>query len=381
MNTPDRDTVSKEALELLKTTLYLDQVGLVPKFAAFLKMLFLKPRTMMTCLGIFFRASPMQSFRDYRRLGYHLVEACYLYLKFRNDPPAHIHSHFITGATSINMFLSELLGVPFSFTMHASAIWIDPIAFRDKLSRCHFCVSISEYNRRYVGSEYGVQFESKIHIVHCGIKFPVETRPRRSEQRDSTRVLSVGQLRKRKGYHVLIEAARILEERGVPIEWSIVGDGPLRSMLEEKISRYGLGDRVTLHGAQPHETIPGYLDSSDIFALPCVIGDDNTRDGIPVAMMEAMAWKIPVVSTNIVGLPELIETGKEGILVNAESPEELADAIDELASSPSLRSSIGEAAEEKVRREFNAMHSAEQLALLFRGNSLPDGTANEEAAA
>ena len=98
-------------------------------------------------------------------------------------------------------------------------------------------------------------------------------------------------------------------------------------------------------------------------------------------MMEAMAWQIPVVSTNIVGLPELIDSGRDGILVNAESPEELADAIEELASSPSLRAKIGAAAEEKVQREFNAMHSAEQLATLFSSELLADRKTEKDAAA
>jgi glycosyltransferase involved in cell wall biosynthesis len=367
MNTPAGDRVSDEARELLDTTLYLDQVGGWDKLAGFLKSLILRPAATLRCLKLWATAQPMKSFRDYQRLGYHLVEACYLSFEFERRRPDHIHSHFITGATSIGMFLSELLDVPFSFTMHASAIWIDPIALKTKLHRCRFCVSISDYNKRYVTGTYGQEWDQKINVVHCGISMAeVETLPARNQESGApVSVLAVGQLMKRKGYHVLIEAARILRDRNVDISWTIVGEGNQRQVLEDLIRRYELHDVVHLLGARPHEDIPQFIADSDIFTLPCVIGDDETRDGIPVALMEAMAWRLPVVSTNIVGLPELIASGHDGILVESGNADLLANAIEELASSAELRARIGNAAVDKIDREFNAARSARQLAALF----------------
>ena len=367
MNTPPPDRVSEEARGLLGTTLFLDQVSEASKFLAFLKSLVLHPVRTFRCLAIFLGARPMKSFLDYQRLGYHLVEACWLSFRLRDDKPDHMHSHFITGATSINMFLSELIDVPFSFTMHASAIWIDPIALESKLSRARFCVSISEHNRQYVASKYGEHWRRKIHIVHCGIPVPppdrVPPKPRRANE--PVRVVAVGQLMKRKGYHVLIEAARILRDQRFDVAWLIVGEGNQRPALEEMIARYGLQDIVTLEGARPHEAIPHYLAAADIFTLPCVIGDDNTRDGIPVSLMEAMACELPVVSTDIVGLPELIDSPREGILVESGNAEALADAIRTLAISDETRERIGKAALEKIDRDFNSRRSAEQLSELF----------------
>lgn len=367
MNTPPQNSVSDEARGLLKTTLYLDKIRELTKFYSFVRMVFTNPMATFRCLRLFFAATPMRSPRDYLRLGYHLIEACYLASELRKNKPDHIHSHFVTSATSIAMFLSVLLNVPFSFTMHASAIWIDPIALKTKLSTCRFCVSISEYNMNYVLSTYGEEWGPKFNIVHCGIPFHEmpDIQPRSAESRKELEVLAVGQLMVRKGYHVLIEAARILRDRRVAVNWTIVGEGEERPRLERMISEYGLEKQITLVGAKLHEEIPEFLAKSDVFTLPCVIGDDNTRDGIPVALMEAMAWRLPVVSTNILGLPELIETGKDGILVDSGSSSALADAIQELAASETLRRQIGEAGALKVQREFNSMLSAKQLGDLF----------------
>jgi colanic acid/amylovoran biosynthesis glycosyltransferase len=365
MNTPARREVSGEALELLETTLYLDKISELRKFTSLFKCLILKPVATSRCIWLFLSSSPMKSFRDYLRLGYHLIEACYLAYALKDNKPDHIHSHFITGPTSLGMFLSELIAVPFSFTMHASLIWIDPLALRTKLRKCKFCVSISQFNKNYVVSEYGQEWASKIHVVHCGIRLPAAAARQTYPDDGAVSILAVGQLMKRKGFHVLVAAAKLLKERSLNVSWTIVGEGEQRAELERLIAECDVSDVVTLAGAQPHEAIPRFLSEADIFTLPCVIGDDSTRDGIPVAMMEAMAWSLPVVSTDIVGLPELIESGSDGVLVKSGDATALAAAIEELAKSPEQRQRIGEAAARKVDREFNATRSAAQLATLF----------------
>jgi glycosyltransferase involved in cell wall biosynthesis len=367
MNTPPNDQVSDEAKDLLATTLYLDKVSALDKLLAFCRAIISKPLLMARCLKIYVTATPMKSFRDYQRLGYHWIEACYLAFHLNDHEPDHIHSHFISGATSINMFLSELVRIPFSFTMHASLIWTDPIALRSKLERCKFCMSISEFNRDYVCDTYGEYWRDKINIIHCGIPL-AELNPNmevRTRPSGAIKILAVGQLAIRKGFHVLIEAARIIRDRHLDMEWIVVGEGPERSRLEDMIDRYELHDEVKLIGAQPHESIPNFLAEAHIFSLPCVIGNDDTRDGIPVALMEAMAWGLPTISTRIVGLPELIDSGKNGILIEPDDPMALADAVEELASSEKTRLRIGKAAIEKIEQDFNSIRSAHQLAALF----------------
>jgi len=367
MNRPARDEVSEEAKGLLDSTHYLDKVSFPVKLLATFRLLFTRPRRVLECLGIFFSARPMKGVGDYLRLGYHLLEACYLHELFKSQNIDHIHSHFINGPSSLAMFLSVLMRKPFSFTMHASLIWLDPLAFRNKLDRCAFCVSISEYNKAYVVSTYGEQLLEKIKIVHCGIH-PQRMRDKLDTAgRGGNRVsiLGVGQLTERKGFHILIRACAALKQRGLTFQCSIVGEGHQRQELEALIASLDVADCVRLTGARPQEELPGFLASADIFVLPCVVARDGWRDGIPVALMEAMYWRIPVISTEILGLPELIDSGKNGLLVKPEDVDGLADAIAGLAASADTRRVIGEQAREKVLAEFNTERSVEQLDTLF----------------
>ena len=367
MNRPDPGNVSGEAQNLLRSTHYLDQVSFVTKIGRVVLTMFRRPKAFFRCAGIYFTAKPMKTARDYVRLAYHLIEACYLCVEYRDHGIDHIHAHFVNGPSSIAMFLSILLDRPFSFTMHASLIWLDPVALYNKLDNCKFCASISEYNRDYVVSEYGDRFSIKIEIVRCGIDMGklVSVERQETSDKDPFVIVGVGQLTERKGFHVLIKACGLLKQRGLEFRCLIVGEGTQRAELQSLIERYRLGQMVTLEGAQPQERIPSYLGGADIFALPCVIADDGWRDGIPVALMEAMAQKIPVVCTNILGLPELIESGENGVLVESEDARALADAIESLMHSEDLRHSLGVRGSGKIESDFNVERSVEKLAALF----------------
>lgn len=368
MNRPARESVSGEASDLLDSTLYLDDVSPAAKLLSLVSVVISRPLKFLECLGLFASASPMNGVRDYLRLGYHLIEACYLSRQDAIRDIDHIHSHFINGPTSLAMFLSVLVDRPFSFTMHASLIWLDPLAFRAKLDRCSFCVSISEYNKSYVVAEYGQHLKNKIKIVHCGIH-PGRMQPMVPDlpPKDGgvVSLLGVGQLTERKGFHFLVRACAELKSRGVPFKCSIVGEGHQRPVLESLISELRVTDCVHLIGARPQEDMPGFLAAANVFVLPCVVASDGWRDGIPVALMEAMYWKIPVVSTNILGLPELIDNNINGVLVEPEDVSGLADAIERLSGSREMRIRMGEQAKVKVLAEFNTEHSVEQLDSLF----------------
>lgn len=370
MNTPPDDRISASARELRHTTLYLDQVSFLRKLAAFGLVAVLFPLRTGRCLRHLFTASPVKLPRDFFRLGYHLIEAAYLARQFRADPPEHLHSHFVNGPTSIAMFLGILLAVPYSFTMHASMIWLDPVAFRNKLETSAFCVSISDYNRRYVLETYGEKYATKFHIVHCGINPESEPTQSAAMQGDGPlRILGVGQLNRRKGFHVLVDALAILKNRDRSFDCTIVGDGAERIGLEKAIKNNKLEDNVTLAGALLHEQVQGLLGAADVFVLPCVVSEDGWRDGIPVALMEAMYAGLPVISTNILGLPELIDDGVNGLLVPSDDPEALAGAIARLGTDPDLRRRLGEAGRAKVLRDFNNDTSAAQLHDLFEAQS------------
>ena len=365
MNTPTDDEISADARALVDDTDYLDGVSLAAKLLAFVGQCVQHPVRMLTAFWIVVSARPMQGPRDYARLVYHLVEAAYLAWKYRNRRFEHIHCHFINGPSSIGMFLGLLLDIPFSFTMHASMIWLDPIAFSNKLKRCKFCASISEYNKRYVVTTYGESLKEKIHIVHCGIDPELPSLPAAEREAGSLRLLGLGQLNPRKGFHVLVEAIALLKDRLPELRCTIVGGGEQREELERAIDRHGLHEQVRLAGAVPHEEVQRHLESCDVFVLPCVVSEDGWRDGIPVALMEAMFHQRPVISTDILGLPELIDSGKSGLLVPSQDATALADAIAVLAADSDARRRMGRLGREKVLADFNNKTSVEALAELF----------------
>lgn len=371
MNRPEPEAISAEAQPYLETTHFLDQVSFVRKILSFIAVWLRQPLRMLHCFGIVLSAKPMQGPRDYSRLVYHWIEACHLALFYRKNPPDHVHAHFVNGPTSLAMFFGLLRNIPFSFTMHASMIWLDPLALSNKLSHCAFAASISDYNRRYVESQYAGIADSKIRIVRCGIESgSIPERATRSDLQ-SLEILSIGQMNARKGFHILLGACSQLAELGVKFHCTIVGDGEERENLEEIHRQKKLGDAVEFVGAKTQEEIRGYFEAADIFVLPCVISQDGWRDGIPVVLMEAMSWEIPVVTTDILGLPELVVSEETGVLVRPEDPNALALAMQRLADDPTLRNSLGAAGRSYVANEFNVDRSARRLAELFESSRKP----------
>lgn len=277
----------------------------------------------------------------------------------------HLHAHFASGANLAALVAARLMGVPFSFTIHAVDLYARPVRLCQTLKAASFAVTISEYNRRHVASLCGQALAWRIHIVRAGI----DTAPLAELARAPGPVpliLSVGRLVEKKGHRYLIEAAGLLRDQGIDCRTLIVGDGPLRAELAALVEQLGLGDRLTLEPPVTQERLRELYATADVFALPCVIAADGDRDGIPVSLMEAMAAGLPVVSTPISGIPELVDDAV-GCLVTPNDPLDLARALANLLADPAKRLALGEAARERVRQQFDVARSAEQLERLFRG--------------
>jgi glycosyltransferase involved in cell wall biosynthesis len=178
-------------------------------------------------------------------------------------------------------------------------------------------------------------------------------------------ILSVARLTEKKGLNDLISATDILRQRGRCFRLEIVGEGPLRQSLEARVSRLGLNEQVKLLGALPHETLCSKYQEACVFALPCIVAADGDRDGIPNVLLEAMASGVPILSTPVSGIPELINSEEEGLLVPPNSPARLADALDRLLHSRELRARLALAARVKIESCFSLERSSEQLVSLF----------------
>ena len=304
----------------------------------------------MVCAFTFFEKE-VQSLKDYLRILYHFIEAGFLYSKYKDSSIDQIHSHFLTGPTSIAMFLSKYLEIPFSFTMHASLIYIDPLMLRTKLIKCKKAITISTYNKEYLLSKYGTEFEKKIKIIHCGIDVN-NFCSQKIKKKSPPLILAVGQLTERKGFRYILDACDILRNLNISFHCNIIGDGEKKNLMD-KYNALNLHRCVSFLGSQPQDVVKSMLQEASIFVLPSIITTNGMREGIPVALMEAMAMELPVVSTKTVGIPELIENGREGFLVEQKNSEQLATALKKLLEDDNLKNKMGKEGRKKVEKYFN----------------------------
>lgn len=306
----------------------------------------------------------------------HFFKAAYLADILRYKPADHLHAHFASAPTMVAMFTHQLCGIPYSFTAHAKDIYVAPPAV-SKLERARAVVTCTLYNRRFLMDQFGTLCDGKVHCIYHGLdtsrfRFSLSGRADSGEPL----ILSVARLVEKKGLADLITAAAMLRDRGRSFRLQIVGDGPLRHALEAQVKRLGLGGRVALPGAQSHDLVRRAYQRAAVFALPCVIASNGDRDGIPNVLLEAMASGVPVISTPVSGIPELIESGVDGLLVPPNSPPRLAETLDLLLASQGLRERLACAARAKIESSFSLETSAERLLAVFAlvtGESPSDG--------
>ncbi len=335
-------------------------------------------------LRVLFQAITGRASR-FHRFGppWHFFEAAYLVDILSRSPADHLHAHFASTPTRVALFAHRLSGIPYTFTAHAKDIFVsDPEAFRVKLEGARAVVTCTQYNRDFLSKQYGPLCDGKLHCIYHGLdisqfKFSLS---RRDEAGEPV-ILSVARLIEKKGLEDLIIAADILRRRGRNFKVEIIGTGPLRDPLKAHARRLGLAERVSLVGAQAHDAVCLAYQRASVFVLPCVVAANGDRDGIPNVLLEAMASGVPVVSTPISGIPEVIESGVNGILVPQHDARSLADAIERLLASRELSERLARAARTKLESSFSLEASAEQLLAIFRGAESQKQSQNDFSAA
>lgn len=279
----------------------------------------------------------------------------------------HLHAHFGTEGASVARIFATLLHLPFSMTLHANDIFQPPPDLGEKLREAVFVVTVSQYNKTYLLDTYSGLDPGKIRVLHPWVDLSHFDPPAARPSNGRLRILSVGRLVEKKGHHYLIEACHRLQGQGVDFECRIVGGGPLMPKLEAAVGRYGLGQQVFLLGPLAHSEVLSLLGWCDVFALPCVIASDGDRDGMPVALAEAMAMQVPVVSSDIVGIPELVRPGT-GLLVPPRDAVALTSALRQVSEmEPGARVVMGRCGRAVVEAEFGLEQGVRELVGLFAG--------------
>ncbi len=366
MHKPLKQGLSPESRSFVQETFYLLPApwpGLILSHAYYL---FRRP---LTYLGLVITAVfSSGGLQGARRSLLHFGLAGYTARTMERLQIRHIHAHFASNAASVAFFAARLMKGRFSFTAHAFDLFADRVLLKEKTRAAEFVVTISDYNRRFV-MELVPEARDKIKVVHCGVD-PCEYRPpARSGSSHILEILSVGQLVEKKGFPYLIEALHLLARVDTPFHCTILGDGYQRDLLALLVAGSGLEDRVRIAGAVYQEVTRDCLRVADIFVLPCVVARNGDRDGIPVALMEAMAFGLPVISTTVSGIPELIQHGESGLLVPPRDARALAQALIQMASDERLRKRLSKQGRERIIKDFSSNQSALQLRALFEGRS------------
>jgi glycosyltransferase involved in cell wall biosynthesis len=297
-------------------------------------------------------------------LVYRFAYAVVLAEKLLAEDCQHLHVHFAHVPTDIAMYASALSGVPFSVTAHANDIFQRGWLLPEKVDRASFFATISNYNKTYL-EQLGIN-KDKVSIIRCGVDSRAFKRKSAKPMNDKAKLGVVGRLVEKKGFDDLICAAGLLKEQGVEFELHIVGDGPLEQPLLELMHEQGLTENeVKFIGALPHSEISSFVKSLDVFVLPCKKDSAGDMDGIPVVLMEAMLTGIPVITTKLTGIPELVIDQKTGLLVEPGNHAELSQAIKKLLDDNALRSELIENAIAMVNKEFDLSVNSKRLAQLF----------------
>lgn len=271
---------------------------------------------------------------------------------FRRLGVQHVHVHFANRATHTALFLKRL-GLPFSFTAHAQDFMFDlgSNALLCEMAReAEFVVAVSEYSRELL-CEMCPDSAGKMVRIYNGIELD-DFAPTVVKHKAPLRIVSIGRLIEFKGFQHLIGACGILKKRGTAVEAHIIGEGPLRPVLEERIAKEDVGDVVKLLGLRSQEEIKRELAAADMFVMPSIFDSVGASDILPTVITEAMACRLPVVSTTVTGIPEMVVHGITGVLVEPMDENALADAIAGLGLDPERRRLLGEAGRRRADSLF-----------------------------
>jgi glycosyltransferase involved in cell wall biosynthesis len=296
----------------------------------------------------------------------HAIEGLWLARELRRMGVDHLHAHFAHSPAAVAYMARLAGGPPFSFTAHAKDLYTTlPRNLVIRAKAATFVLTCTRFNSRFL-HEMLPDVPTPIHVVHHGTDLrrfhPSRRRP------EPNLIVSVGRLVPKKGYPLMLEAMRLMATAGVSFRCEIYGGGPMREQLEKTISDFGLQNSIALHGARPQEEIAEAYARAAVFILAPVVVPDGDRDGIPNVLVEAMAAGVPVISTRISGIPELIDHGQNGLLVEPGDPAALADAAAQVLLDQEMAGRLAKAGRRTVERDFDLALNSRRVAELLGGS-------------
>ena len=282
---------------------------------------------------------------------------------------AHVHAHFATHPGLAALVMARCGGdaaLPFSMTVHAHDIFVSQAGLRTKVAASAFTRCISAFNARFLADRLGAAAAppDKLPVIHCGIEpalYAARPRPPRPAGAP-LRLLCIAALKPYKGVAVLVEAVRLARAGGLDVACRVIGGGPLRDELQERVAAAGLAASFELLGTRTQDEVASELAACDVFVLPSIVAADGQMEGIPVALMEALAAGLPVIATRLSGIPELVRPGETGFLAEPGDAAGLARAIREVGEDLPAASALAARGARLVASEFELSGVVAQLA-------------------
>jgi colanic acid/amylovoran biosynthesis glycosyltransferase len=298
-----------------------------------------------------------------------LYQAVYIGLRLREMGIVHVHAHFAGMAARTAFWINKFFAITFSFTAHANDIFV-PRNFEiglDKLvETARAIITETDYAARFLRERFS-HCADRIHRIYNGLDLAQFGRADFSSTPPP--IIAVGRLIAKKGFADLIQACRLLVDRRKYFRCEIIGEGPLEQQLREQIAKLNLQDCVELLGAKPQHEIRKRLGMARVFVLPSVIDPDGGMDNLPTVIMEAMATGLPVVSTNIGGIPEMVVENETGVLVLPGDFTALAAAVEKLIGDRPLARKFGQAGYERAQDLFSIEKNVRELCALIDAGS------------
>ena len=282
-------------------------------------------------------------------------------------PIRHLHAHFAHDPTLVALLTHLLTGLPYSFTAHARDLYQVPESMlRARAAHAETIVTCCLPNVEYLRNVLSPRLHDKVKLLHHGVDLHA-FQPRAHHERASgpPLLMSVGRLVEKKGFADLLAACGRLKDAGGRFRCRIYGEGPERSKLKGIVQDLDLGDRITLAGALSRRELMRAYRQADVFVLTPLVTEDGDRDGIPNVLVEALASGLPVVTTAVGGIPELVTHGVAGLVGRPRDVEEIATHLATLLDDHALRRKLGAAGRATVEERFDLRRSAEELASLF----------------
>ena len=294
-----------------------------------------------------------------------LYQAIYVGLRLEEKGIHHVHAHFAGMAARTAFWIDKFFGIQFSFTGHANDIFAPgdfEIGLDQLMESARSTVTVSDFAAHFLKKWFPASV-AKIHRVYNGIDLNDFRRSDFSSPIPS--IIAVGRLIEKKGFTDLIRACEVVRKRGREFRCQIIGEGPLEEPLRAQIGDGGLPGQVEVAGPHPQSEVRSRLAGATLFVLPCIAEPSGAMDNLPTVIMEAMAAGLPVVSTQIGGIPEMVVESETGLLVSPNDPSALAGAIEKLLVDPALAKEFGQAGYERACARFSIEKNVRELLRLF----------------